>query len=57
MKFKDADLLGVPVRVVVGNALAKDGVVEVRSRATRVERRVAPGEVVRAVPEVAAGRS
>jgi len=57
VKFKDADLLGVPVRVVVGNALAKDGVVEVRSRATRVERRVAPGEVVRAVPEVAAGRS
>jgi len=57
VKFKDADLLGVPVRVTVGNALAKDGVVEVRSRATRVERRVAPGEVVRAVPEVAAGRS
>ncbi len=56
VKFKDADLLGVPVRVTVGNALAKDGVVEVRSRATRAERRVAPGEVVQAAREVAAGR-
>ncbi len=54
VKFKDADLLGLPVRVTVGNALAKEGVVEVRSRRTRAERRVAPGSVVQAVREVAA---
>ncbi|HSB60226.1 MAG TPA: His/Gly/Thr/Pro-type tRNA ligase C-terminal domain-containing protein, partial [Vicinamibacteria bacterium] len=55
VKFKDADLLGMPVRVTVGNALAKEGVVEVRARATRTERRVALPEVVAAVREVGAG--
>ena len=47
VKFKDADLLGVPVRITVGNALAKDGVVELKERrAPRREQRVAPGAVV-----------
>ncbi len=38
MKFKDAELLGMPTIVVVGRSLA-DGVVEVRERRTgeRVE--------------------
>jgi prolyl-tRNA synthetase len=49
VKFKDADLLGVPARVTVGNALTREGVVEVRSRATRAERRVPPGEAVEAI--------
>src|SRR5881296_4341740 len=40
VKFKDADLLGIPVRVTVGNSLVKEGVVEVRSRKTRQESRV-----------------
>jgi prolyl-tRNA synthetase len=53
VKFKDADLLGLPVRVTVGTALAKEGVVEVRSRRTRAELRVPPGGVVAAVREVA----
>jgi prolyl-tRNA synthetase len=41
VKFKDADLLGVPLRVTVGNALAKEGVVEVRVRRDGRELRVA----------------
>ncbi len=49
VKFKDADLLGIPIRVTVGNALAKEGVVEVRVRATREERRVPRAEVVEVV--------
>ncbi len=49
VKFKDADLLGLPARVTVGNALAKDGVVEVRARRTREETKVAPAGVVDAV--------
>ena len=50
VKFKDADLLGVPVRVTVGNALAKEGVVEIKERrAPRREQRVAPGAVVDAI--------
>jgi prolyl-tRNA synthetase len=53
VKFKDADLLGIPLRVTVGNALAKEGVVELRQRGTRVDRRVPRAEVVAAVREMA----
>ena len=49
VKFKDADLLGIPVRVTVGNALVKEGVVEVRSRKTREEIRLPQDGVVDAV--------
>jgi prolyl-tRNA synthetase len=53
VKFKDADLLGVPIRVTIGNALAREGVVEVRQRSTRADRRVPRAEVVGAVREMA----
>jgi prolyl-tRNA synthetase len=49
VKFKDADLLGMPVRVTVGNLLAKEGVVEIRERRTRREQRVAPEGVLGAL--------
>jgi prolyl-tRNA synthetase len=50
VKFKDADLLGVPVRVTVGNALAKDGMVEIKERrAPRRESRVPKEQVVAAL--------
>ena len=32
VKFKDADLLGIPLRITVGNALTREGVVEIRTR-------------------------
>jgi prolyl-tRNA synthetase len=47
VKFKDADLLGMPVRVTVGNALAKEGVVEIKERRVpRRESRVPKDQVV-----------
>jgi prolyl-tRNA synthetase len=47
VKFKDADLLGVPVRVTVGNLLAKEGVVEIKERrAPRRESRVPRDQVL-----------
>jgi prolyl-tRNA synthetase len=46
VKFKDADLLGIPVRVTVGNLLAKEGVVELRVRKTRQDSKVPPDQVV-----------
>ncbi|MGP9582597.1 proline--tRNA ligase [Brachybacterium sp. AOP35-5H-19] len=48
VKFKDAELLGVPTSVVVGRSLA-NGVVEVRDRASGEIREVSPQEVVGAV--------
>ncbi len=49
VKFKDADLLGVPLRVTVGNAFVKQGVVELRERRTRLETRVSREEVAAAI--------
>ena len=31
-KFKDADLLGIPFRIMIGKRFSKEGVVEVRRR-------------------------
>jgi prolyl-tRNA synthetase len=52
VKFKDADLLGMPVRVTIGNALAKEGVVEVKERrAPRRESRVPKDQVIPTLQE------
>ncbi|MBI3027945.1 MAG: proline--tRNA ligase [Candidatus Rokubacteria bacterium] len=53
VKFKDADLLGLPIRVTVGNAFVKEGLVEVRSRRDRTDRRVPKREAVVSVKELA----
>ena len=53
VKFKDADLLGVPIRITIGNALTKEGVVEIRDRSARSDRRVGLGQVVQTVREMA----
>ena len=49
MKFKDAELLGAPLVVVVGKGLA-DGLVEVRPRAGEAEQ-LPVADVVDAVAE------
>ncbi len=46
IKFKDADLLGMPLRVTVGEKGLKDGVVELRDRATGEVERVPVAEAV-----------
>ncbi len=35
IKFKDADLLGIPVQVTVGRSYVKDGTVEIKSRRSK----------------------
>jgi len=52
VKFKDADLIGLPIRVTVGNAFVKEGLVEVRSRRDRTDRRVPKREAVVSVKEL-----
>jgi len=47
VKFKDADLMGMPVRVTVGNLLAKEGLVEIKERrAPRREQKVSRDRVI-----------
>ena len=55
VKFKDADLLGIPIRVTVGALLGREGKVEVRTRRGRQDIVVAPDGVVAAVRDL--GRS
>ena len=45
-KFKDADLLGFPLRLMVGTKGLKDGVVELRDRRTKEIQKLKPEEVV-----------
>ncbi|MEK7878612.1 MAG: proline--tRNA ligase [candidate division NC10 bacterium] len=53
VKFKDADLIGLPVRVTVGTAFVKEQVVEVRSRRSRQDRKIDKREVLVLVRELA----
>jgi len=53
VKFKDADLLGIPIRVTVGALLGREGRVEVRARREKRDVAVAPEDVVSTVREMA----
>jgi len=46
VKFKDADLLGIPYRVTVGTRAVRDGLVEIRRRRDGEEWAVREGEVI-----------
>ncbi len=56
VKFNDADLIGAPFQVVVGDKGLADGVVEVKIRRTGIKTRVTPTELIQhlrnAVPHV-----
>jgi prolyl-tRNA synthetase len=49
VKFKDADLIGMPLRLTVGAKGLKDGIVELRDRRTKTVERVKPEGVLTAV--------
>jgi prolyl-tRNA synthetase len=53
-KFKDADLLGFPLRIMVGSKGLKDGIVELKERRTKTLSKLAPDAVVAAVTEAKA---
>ncbi|SEN78869.1 proline--tRNA ligase [Lihuaxuella thermophila] len=50
VKFKDADLLGMPVRIVVG-AKAGEGLVEIKLRRTGESKELSPQDVLKELPE------
>jgi len=45
-KFKDADLLGIPLRITIGKSLTKNGVVELRHRKDGLVEELQPNQVV-----------
>ncbi len=46
VKFNDADLLGAPFQVIVGDKGLADGIVEIKVRRSGVKSRIAPTELV-----------
>ncbi len=50
-KFKDADLLGFPLRVMVGSKGLKEGVIEMRDRRTKEVQKFKPEEIVARVTQ------
>jgi prolyl-tRNA synthetase len=56
VKFKDADLVGIPVRVVIGKKALAEGKVEISLRRDRERRMVERSEVVATVRQLTAGR-
>ncbi len=48
-KFKDADLLGFPLRILVGARGLKEGLIEVRDRRTKAVEKVPPGQILELV--------
>jgi prolyl-tRNA synthetase len=56
VKFRDAELTGIPCRVSVGSRDLADGVVEITRRATGEKVRVPVGDAVGRVREILAGK-
>ncbi len=52
VKFKDADLMGIPIQIVIGKKGLKDGVVELKVRKKKETERIAPADVVARVKEL-----
>ncbi|MFH1148557.1 MAG: proline--tRNA ligase, partial [Pseudomonadota bacterium] len=52
IKFKDADLIGIPWRVTIGTRLKKEGVVEIRTRSTGETFSVAKDKVAEKLQEL-----
>ncbi|MDH4161525.1 MAG: proline--tRNA ligase [Nitrospirota bacterium] len=46
VKFKDADLLGIPWRIIIGEKNLKDGLVEIKARRTGAVEKVKVGDAV-----------
>ena len=51
-KFKDADLIGVPVQVIIGKTWAAQGLVEVASRKDKTKQQIPPNQLVPAVAKL-----
>jgi prolyl-tRNA synthetase len=46
VKFKDADLIGIPTQIVIGEKNLKDGLVEIKDRKTKEVTKVEVSGVV-----------
>ncbi|MFH1824554.1 MAG: proline--tRNA ligase [Candidatus Firestonebacteria bacterium] len=52
VKFKDADLIGIPIRIIVGTKAIKENVLEVRLRKTKEEFKLKEEEVLEKIKKL-----
>jgi len=57
VKFNDADLIGIPLRITIGGRSVKEGVAELKERASGKESKIPLEGVVEAVKELLAAHS
>jgi prolyl-tRNA synthetase len=57
VKFNDADLIGIPLRITIGGRGVKEGIAELKMRATGEEKKIPLERVVEAVKELLATHS
>ena len=57
VKFKDADLLGIPVRVTIGNKWLKEKKLEVKERRSQNVKEVASGQLISVLREIFHGQA
>ena len=58
MKFKDADLIGIPLRVVIGERGLKDGKIEIKWRTEAAARQIPAASAAESIlAEIAAADS
>lgn len=46
VKFKDADLIGIPLQIVIGPKTLKEGLVELKSRSSRESEKLSPSDII-----------
>jgi prolyl-tRNA synthetase len=55
IKFKDADLIGIPVQIIIGEKNAKKNIVEIKTRKDKKVTETGSSEVIKSLKSVMAG--
>lgn len=51
VKFKDADLIGIPIHIIIGEKNLKEGLIEIKDRRTKGTEKITIGKVVEKIKE------
>jgi len=57
VKFKDSDLIGIPLRITIGEKSLKEGKVEIRERKTKEIKKIEKDKVVEEIMKIIADLS
>lgn len=52
VKFKDADLIGIPWQIIIGKKVLSEGFLELKSRRTRETEKISPSKIIKKIREI-----